>query len=86
MEPIILAHPKNTNLLIYGPNRYVYFLQCIVSYVNGNSLLLTFREEESPEVALMQAHNALQSWKKLLQYGNRCSASIISIDAGQLWR
>ena len=68
MEPLLAAYSKNNpGFSFEDPAQAIRFLQWVVGYVDDNSLILTFRDEQSTQEALAEAQKALASWKKFLQ-------------------
>ena len=49
------------------PTYFDQFIKWIVGYIDNNSLIITFREGESLQEALLKTPRALTSWIKLLQ-------------------
>ena len=68
MEPLLLAYTKlNAGFSFEDPTQLLQFVQWIVGYVDDNSLILTFRDGQSSQEAMLEAQAALTSWKNLLQ-------------------
>ena len=62
MEPLLAAYSKNNpGFSFEDPAQAIRFLQWVVGYVDDNSLILTFREEQSTQEALEAAQKALTS-------------------------
>ena len=64
MEPLLAAYSNdNPGFSFEDPAQAIIFLQCVVGYIDDNSLILTFRDGQSTQEALAEAQKALTSWK-----------------------
>ena len=68
MELIIVAYEKMVKGFIFNnPANNVHFYQYVTGYVDINTLLLTFRDNERAEEMLQEAQEAMTIWQKVLQ-------------------
>ena len=68
MEPLLQAYAANNpGFSFEDPAQAIHFIQWVIGYVDDNSLILTFRGNQTTAEALSAAQAALTSWRKLLQ-------------------